>query len=231
MFHIKIYVPVKDKEGNWLPNDVIVVRSVLNQFMYGQQGKKSCTIHIDTIAYELYHTETLTTQQRSSIKKAFEKICSYEPEMLESLDKKHQLWKVYMNKCFRFNDKYIYSYAYNEDLYKIYNAEDTRVFSLGSFYYKFLSRFDIEYNVGWMSLDKFEEYLQMTKSTIQKNIAICKSVDALCVKTHRGQKMKDGTFYRAPNIYYRPIEEANVYKFMESGKISYFKPNAKPESA
>ena len=94
MYHLKNYIPVRVKNGDWFPNQAIVVYALINMYTYGHDGLFSYNISTDCIGMELFNATVLTDKQKKSIKDGFDELAAYYPDALEPINNKETIWKI-----------------------------------------------------------------------------------------------------------------------------------------
>lgn len=217
MYRCKNYIPTKKKDGEWFSNRAIVIFALINMYTKGHDGLFYYNITTDCIGMELYGDINMTARQRQNVKDGFVDLMEHFSDAIEPVDKKETIWKVDVERFVNIDNNYQYAYCYNDDFMSVLHAKNSRTYNLAGFYMKFLSTFDFRYGLSKISMKYMAKIMDISVTTIQKNIEKLKNIGVIKSYEVPATKNKDGEYVRYPNIYYRSGEWDLVSKYIENG--------------
>lgn len=219
VYRFRNYVPVRLKNGDWLPNQAIVMYTLINMYTSGHDGLFSYNMPIECLGMELFDNTELTTRQRKSVKDGLYELSDCITDVIKPMNDKSTIWNIDIERFYTLDDEYQYTYCYNEDFMAILKNKDSRTYNLAGFYMKFLSTFDYRYNVGRISLDYVAKVMELSSNTVKTNVDKLKKIGVL--KSYKGEirRNKKGEYVSSPNVYYRPCEEDLAIEYINTMSI------------
>jgi len=230
---IRNYIPVKTKDKNqWLSNQAMLVYAIVNMHSYGHNEFSKYYITVDDVCRELYGPDGLDTKRRKNIKEGFMQLQLCFPNIFEATDLTYKVWQINTSAMLYFNDNYYYCYFYNKDLETLIKNERHHLFTICGFYFKYLSTFDLNFEVAHISIKYTSKILGMSEDTVKKhlNTLVKDENRVLMVYKRKAKKKESGGFYQNPYIHYRPTEEELVYEYLYSEKDSFIPEKHSPSS-
>lgn len=222
----KNYIPVKTKDKReWLSNEAMVVYSVVNMHTRGHEGFECYYITVDDVVRELYGINGIDTKRRKKVKDGFLQLQAIFPEVFKAADLSFKVWAVYVKNIYIVYNRCYYTYCYNQDLEKLFENEKHHLYVICGFYFKYLSTFDNDQQIGKISINLVAKALGLNEKTVDKHLRVLTKKEnevIKCIKTGY-QKAKTNELRKMPDIHYRPMEENLVYNYLDTNDdSSYF---------
>lgn len=230
----RIYVPVFSIIRNeTLPDEVITVYSIINALCSNRQFIDTCYMSVNEVARELVQSPTPTHRQMKRVKDGMIRMSEMFYETIESQSSDNSIWLVHIDRFSEYDfEKYRYAYFYDHDLRKITNSTGRNIFNEVSVYMKFLSCFDTRYNVCHISHDMMGEKFGISGQTMWNHLHQYVKDEIIKIIKPKTKALKDGGYYKYPNVYFRPDDTDRAMEYMEKYNDIYNSPfrNSQPPS-